>query len=40
MHAPTQANVTAAAPVVINIPKSAIAALWVIALAAVIYLFK
>jgi hypothetical protein len=40
MHAPTPANVTAAAPVVINIPKSAIAALWVIALAAVIYLFK
>ena len=40
MPPPPPAPVAAVAPVVFNVPKSAIAALWVIALATVLYLFK
>jgi hypothetical protein len=38
MPAPTPAPVTAVAPVVFNVPKSAIAALWVLALATALHL--
>jgi hypothetical protein len=37
---PTPAPVTAVAPVVFNVPKYAIAALWVLALATALHLFK
>ncbi len=40
MPAPTPVPVTAVAPVVFNVPKSVIAALWVLALATVFHLFK
>ena len=40
MPAPTPVPVTAVAPVVFNVPKSLIAALWVLALATVFHLFK
>jgi hypothetical protein len=40
MPTPTPVPVTAVAPVVFNVPKSVIAALWVLALATLFHLFK
>jgi len=40
MPAPTPAPVTAVAPVIFNVPKYASAALWVLALATALHLFK